>query len=241
MTYLSIIIPAHNEAKRLPTTLASINDYMSGQSYDFEIIVVENGSEDGTADVVEAHAVDHDHVHLIKVPERGKGIAVRTGMLAANGEYRFMCDADLSMPISQIVRFLPPESSNYDIAMGSREIEGSIRFHEPAFTHVRGRIFSNLVKLMVLPGFEDTQCGFKCFHAPAAIDLFTSQLLDGMSFDVEVLYIARKRGYKIVEVPVDWYFHRETRVRMVKDSLRMLADVLVLRKNWKSGMYERKR
>ena len=107
-------------------------------------------------------------------------------MLAANGEYRFMCDADLSMPISQIDRFLPPESSNYDIAMGSREIVGSIRFHEPAFTHVRGRIFSNFVKLMVLPGFEDTQCGFKCFHAPAAIDLFTSQILDGMSFDVEV-------------------------------------------------------
>ncbi|MDP6769343.1 MAG: glycosyltransferase family 2 protein, partial [Anaerolineales bacterium] len=137
-------------------------------------------------------------------------------------------------------RFLPPEISNYDIAMGSREIAGSIRFHEPAFTHVRGRIFSNLVKLMVLPGFEDTQCGFKCFHASAAIDLFTSQLLDGMSFDVEVLYIARKRGYKIVEVPVDWYFHRETRVRMVEDSIRMLVDVLVLRKNWKSGKYERK-
>ncbi|HCU79770.1 MAG: glycosyl transferase [Chloroflexi bacterium] len=235
-----MIIPAHNEAKRLPATLDSINDYMYGQPYNFEIIVVENGSEDNTAEVVEANSVDNDHINLIKVPERGKGIAVRTGMLAANGEYRFMCDADLSMPIEQIERFLPPATSNYDIAMGSREIAGSIRFHEPAFTHVRGRIFSNLVKLMVLPGFEDTQCGFKCFHASAAIDLFTSQLLDGMSFDVEVLYIARKRGYKIVEVPVDWYFHRETRVRMVEDSLRMLVDILVLRKNWKSGKYDRK-
>ena len=240
MTYLSIIIPAHNEAKRLPATLDSINDYMSGQTYKFEIIIVENGSEDNTAEVVEAYSVDNDHINLIKVAERGKGIAVRTGMLAANGEYRFMCDADLSMPIEQIERFLPPEASNYDIAMGSREVSGSIRFHEPAFTHVRGRIFSNLVKLMVLPGFEDTQCGFKCFHADAAIDLFTSQILDGMSFDVEVLYIARKRGYKIIEVPVDWYFHKETRVRMFEDSLRMLVDILVLRKNWKSGRYERK-
>ena len=240
MTYLSIIIPAHNEAKRLPTTLASINDYMCEQPYSFEIIVVENGSEDHTAEVVEQHASNNDQVHLISVPERGKGIAVRTGMLAANGEYRFMCDADLSMPISQIARFLPPELSNYDIAIGSREIEGSMRLNEPIFTHVRGRIFSNLVKLIVLPGFEDTQCGFKCFHARAAIDLFTNQQLDGMSFDVEVLYIARKRGYKIMEVPVDWYFHSETRVRMVKDSLRMLTDVLVLRRNWKSGKYDRK-
>ena len=238
MTYLSIIIPAHNEAERLPTTLASINDYMCTQPYSFEIIVVENGSDDRTAEVVEDYASNNDQVHLINVPERGKGIAVRTGMLAANGEYRFMCDADLSMPISQISRFLPPELSNYDIAMGSREIEGSIRFHEPTFTHVRGRIFSNLVKLIILPGFEDTQCGFKCFHASAAIDLFTNQQLDGMSFDVEVLYIARKRGYKIVEAPVDWYFHSETRVRMVKDSLRMLMDVLILRRNWKSGKYD---
>ena len=240
MTYLSIVIPAHNEAKRLPPTLASINDYMCEQPYSFEIIVVENGSEDHTAEVVEQHASNNDQVHLISVPERGKGIAVRTGMLAANGEYRFMCDADLSMPISQIARFLPPELSNYDIAIGSREIEGSMRLNEPTFTHVRGRIFSNLVKLIVLPGFEDTQCGFKCFHARAAIDLFTNQQLDGMSFDVEVLYIARKRGYKIMEVPVDWYFHSESRVRMVKDSLRMLTDVLVLRRNWKSGKYDRK-
>ena len=160
-------------------------------------------------------------------------------MLAANGEYRFMCDADLSMPISQISRFLPPGLSNYDIAMGSREVEGSMRFNEPSFTHIRGRIFSNLVKVMILPGFEDTQCGFKCFHAPVAIDLFTNQRLDGMSFDVEVLYIARKRGYKIVEVPVDWYFHSETRVRMFEDSFRMLTDILDLKKNWKTGKYDR--
>mgnify|MGYP002725709934 CR=1 FL=1 len=231
MTYLSIIIPAHNEAKRLPTTLASINDYMSGQSYDFEIIVVENGSEDDTADVVEAHAVDHDHVHLIKVPERGKGIAVRTGMLAANGEYRFMCDADLSMPISQIARFLPPESSNYDIAMGSREIVGSIRFHEPAFTHVRGRIFSNLVKLMVLPGFEDTQCGFKLFRGDVARELFSLSEIPGFCFDVEVLYLARKKGYSIAEIPVIWLNDENTNVSPIKDSIRMFSDLIRIR--WK--------
>ena len=239
MTYLSIIIPAHNEAKRLPATLASIDEYMCTQSYSFEIIVVENGSEDCTAAVVDNYASSNENIHLINVPERGKGIAVRTGMLAANGEYRFMCDADLSMPISQISRFLPPGLSNYDIAMGSREVEGSMRFNEPSFTHIRGRIFSNLVKVMILPGFEDTQCGFKCFHAPVAIDLFTNQRLDGMSFDVEVLYIARKRGYKIVEVPVDWYFHSETRVRMFEDSFRMLTDILDLKKNWKTGKYDR--
>ena len=229
MTYLSIIIPAHNEAKRLPTTLASINDYMSGQSYDFEIIVVENGSQDGTANVVEAHAVDHDHVHLIKVPERGKGIAVRTGMLAANGEYRFMCDADLSMPISQIDRFLPPESSNYDIAMGSREIVGSIRFHEPAFTHVRGRIFSNFVKLMVLPGFEDTQCGFKCFSSKSARKIFPLLKTSGWAFDVEVLLLADRWGYSVSEIPIDWHHGSDSKVKFGSAVFQMVKDIFLMR------------
>jgi hypothetical protein len=152
-----------------------------------------------------------------------------------------MCDADLSMPIEQVARFLPPQLTNFDVAIGSREVDGAVRFHEPAFTHVRGRVFSNLVKLFVLSDFEDTQCGFKCFRAQAALDLFSTQRLDGMSFDVEVLYIARKRGYRIAEVPVDWYFHRETRVRMLRDSFGMLADILAVRRNWRDGKYARPR
>ncbi len=239
MTYLSIIIPAHNEEKRLPETLRAIDVFVKAQPFSVEVLVVENGSVDETAQVVRAYLSVHKYVRLLQEPGRGKGLAVRRGMLAAQGEFRFMCDADLSMPIEQVVRFLPPELSDFDLAIGSREVAGAVRFQEPAFTHIRGRVFSNLVKLFALPDFEDTQCGFKCFRAEAAVDLFSSQRMDGMSFDVEVLYIARKRGYRIVEVPVDWYFHRETRVRMLRDTFGMLSDVLALRRNWRDGKYTR--
>ena len=241
MTYLSIIVPAHNEEQRLPETLRAIDGFINTQPYAVEVLVVENGSVDDTAQVVRAYRAEHEHVRLLQEPGRGKGLAVRRGMLAAQGEFRFMCDADLSMPIEQVARFLPPQLTDFDVAIGSREVDGAVRFYEPAFTHVRGRVFSNLVKLFALPDFEDTQCGFKCFRAQAALDLFSTQRLDGMSFDVEVLYIARKRGYRIVEVPVDWYFHRETRVRMLQDSFGMLADILALRRNWRDGKYARAR
>ncbi|HJO32563.1 MAG TPA: dolichyl-phosphate beta-glucosyltransferase [Anaerolineales bacterium] len=241
MTYLSIIIPAHNEEQRLPETLREIDAFVNTQPYAIEVLVVENGSVDNTAQAVRAYGAEREHVRLLQEPGRGKGLAVRRGMLAAQGEFRFMCDADLSMPIEQVARFLPPQLTNFDVAIGSREVDGAVRFHEPAFTHVRGRVFSNLVKLFVLSDFEDTQCGFKCFRAQAALDLFSTQRLDGMSFDVEVLYIARKRGYRIAEVPVDWYFHRETRVRMLRDSFGMLADILAVRRNWRDGKYARPR
>ena len=241
MTHLSIIIPVHNEEKRLPETLLAIDAFIRAQPYAVEVLVVENGSVDGTAQVVRAYGAEHKHVRLLQEPSRGKGLAVRRGMLTAQGEFRFMCDADLSMPIEQVARFLPPQLTDFDVAIGSREVDGAERFHEPAFTHIRGRVFSNLVKLFALPDFEDTQCGFKCFRAQAALDLFSTQRLDGMSFDVEVLYIARKLGYRIVEVPVDWYFHRETRVRMLRDSLGMISDILALRRNWRDGKYVRPR
>ncbi len=241
MTYLSIIVPAHNEEQRLPETLCAIGGFINKQPYAVEVLVVENGSVDDTAEVVRAYGAEHEHVRLLQEPGRGKGLAVRRGMLAAHGEFRFMCDADLSMPIEQVARFLPPQLTDFDVAIGSREVDGAVRFYEPAFTHVRGRVFSNLVKLFALPDFEDTQCGFKCFRAQAALDLFSTQRLDGMSFDVEVLYISRKRGYRIVEVPVDWHFHRETRVRMLRDSFGMLADILALRRNWRNGKYARPR
>tara|TARA_B100000945_G_scaffold321482_1_gene336328 strand:- start:1325 stop:2047 length:723 start_codon:yes stop_codon:yes gene_type:complete len=240
MTYLSIIIPAHNEANRLPKTLVSIDAYMSRQKYSYEIIVVENGSNDDTVQVVNKYANIMNGIRLISIPKRGKGIAVKTGMLEAKGEFRFMCDADLSMPINDISRFFSSDFSNYDIAIGSREVKGSRRFNEPVFTHIRGRIFSNLVKIAALPGFEDTQCGFKCFRAPIAIDLFGRQRFYGMSFDVEILFIATKLGYDIVEIPINWYFNPETRVRMVQDSFAMLKDIMVLRKNWQSGLYDEK-
>jgi glycosyltransferase involved in cell wall biosynthesis len=238
--FLSIIIPAHNEEKRLPPTLTAVNAYLDRQTYASEIIVVENGSQDLTAVVAEAFAADHPRVRLIRERGRGKGLAVRHGMLEARGAYRFICDADLSMPIEEVAKFLPPQLADFDVAIGSREAPGSQRYNEPLYRHLQGRIFSNLVKLFALPGFEDTQCGFKCFRAPVAEDLFRAQVFDGMSFDVEVLYIAWKRGYRIVEVPIDWYYRAESRVRPLTDPLRMLLDLLAVRRNWAHGRYARR-
>lgn len=238
-TFLSIIIPAHNEENRLPPTLKTVDAYLEKQSYASEIIVVENGSQDLTTVVAEAFAADHPRVKVISERGRGKGLAVRRGMLEAAGEYRFFCDADLSMPIEEVAKFLPPQLNNFDVAIGSREISGARRYNEPAYRHFQGRVFSTLVKALALPGFEDTQCGFKCFRADVARDLFDVQMFGGWSFDVEVLYVARKRGYRIVEVPIDWYYRSESRVQPLADPLRMLRDILTIRRNWARGVYDR--
>jgi glycosyltransferase involved in cell wall biosynthesis len=239
--FLSLIIPAHNEEHRLPPTLMALNAHLSRQPYESEILVVENGSRDLTAVVAEAFAADHPHVRVIREHGRGKGLAVRRGMREAHGQYRFICDADLSMPIEELAKFLPPQLDNYDVAIGSREAPGARRYNEPAYRHVQGRVFSTLVKVFALPGFEDTQCGFKCFRGEVAEDLFRVQVFDGMSFDVEVLYIARQRGYRIVEVPIDWYYQAESRVHPILDPLRMLRDILIIRRNWRRGKYERRK
>lgn len=235
--YLSIVIPAHNEANRLPDSLQAIDAFLKQQAYNAEVLVVENGSSDETFQIAQDFANAHPYVRVLKTEARGKGLAVRAGMLAAQGEYRFMCDVDLSMPIDEVERFLPPRLNGYDVAIGSREAPGSVRYNEPGFTHLRGRIFSNLVKFFALPGFEDTQCGFKCFRAEIAEDLFSRQHLAGMSFDVEVLFIAQQRGYTIVEVPIDWYFDPESKVRLIQDSLAMFSDIFVIRRNWRNGKY----
>ena len=235
--FLSLIIPAHNEERRLPPTLTAVNAYLERQPYASEIVVVENGSQDLTAVVAEAFAADHPRARLIREHGRGKGLAVRRGMLETTGQYRFICDADLSMPIDELAKFLPPQLDGFDVAIGSREAPGAQRYNEPLYRHWQGRVFSNLVKAFALPGFEDTQCGFKCFRGEIAEDLFRAQRVDGMSFDVEVLYIARRRGYRIVEVPIDWYYQAESRVRKLADPLRMLGDILLIRRNWRLGRY----
>ncbi|MBL8044895.1 MAG: glycosyltransferase family 2 protein [Anaerolineales bacterium] len=235
--FFSLIFPAHNEEHRLPPSLAAANAFLAKQSFESEIIVVENGSQDLTAVVAEAFAAEHPRVRVIRERGRGKGLAVRRGMLEARGQFRFFADVDLSMPIEEVLKFLPPQLSDYGVAIGSREAPGARRFNEPTYRHFQGRVFSNLVKWFALPGFEDTQCGFKCFTAAAAEDLFRAQVFDGMSFDVEVLFIARQRGYKIVEVPVDWYYRSESRVDPLREPIRMLRDIFTIRRNWAAGKY----
>jgi len=235
---LSLIIPAYNEGKRLPQTLPQIIEYVRSQSFPAELIIVNNNSSDETRQIADQFAEQHPFIRVYDEPRRGKGAAVRTGMLAAGGEYLFMADADLSMPIGEVSKFLPPELEDYDVAMASREVEGAVRYDEPAYRHLMGRVFNLVVKLLAVPGFQDTQCGFKCFRRKAALDVLAFQSIDGWAFAVELLFIAQKRGYKIVEVPIDWYYRANSRIRPFSDALDMFREVLRIRLNGQRGLYD---
>ena len=234
---LSIILPAHNEQDRLPDSLTRILGFLAAQSLEAEILVVENGSTDCTAEVAETFARTHPGLRVLREIRRGKGLAVRRGILAATGDYRFICDVDLSMPIEQVTRFLPPALADTPIAIASREAPGAIRYDEPAHRHWVGRGFNLLVRLLAVPGLHDTQCGFKCFRADAAEELFRLQVLDGWTFDVEVLFLARRRGYRVAEIPIPWYYVPGSRVRLVRDSVAMLTDLLRIRWYAARGRY----
>ncbi len=234
---LSIIIPAYDEERRLPNSLNLIFSFLSKQEFEAEVLVVDNGSVDRTAEIVRDLSKDYPNLSLLREEIAGKGLAVRRGMLEAKGEYRFICDADLAMPIEEVLRFLPPEQIDYDIAIGSREAPGAIRYNEPQYRHWIGRVFNYIVRILAVPGFMDTQCGFKCFRGDIAADLFDVQLLDGWTFDVEVLFIALKRGYKIIEVPINWYYFPGSRVHVIRDSIKMFLDLFKIRLNWLKNLY----
>jgi glycosyltransferase involved in cell wall biosynthesis len=234
--FLSIVIPAHREQHRLIPTLRAVCAYLQQQPYVSEVLVVENDDRDSAS---AATGCELGRVRWLRESRRGKGLAVRRGVLESVGQYRFICDADLSMPIEQVPNFLPPHLENFDIAIGSREAVGARRVGDPVLRQLMSRAFSRLVRMTVLPQFADTQCGFKCFRSEVAVDLFTVQRLGGFSFDVEILYIALKRGYRIVEVPIEWQYCPESRVRLLADSFGMIRDLLRIRQNWAEGKYAR--
>ncbi|MCJ7700241.1 MAG: glycosyltransferase family 2 protein [Anaerolineales bacterium] len=236
--FLSIIIPAYNEENRLPGTLEQVLEFTQGQAYASEILVVENGSCDGTLEVARCYAQDHPTLRVFQETQRGKGLAVRKGVLAARGTYRFMCDADLSMPISEVNRFLPPALTAFDIAIASREAPGAVRYNEPGYRHWGGRGVNLLIRLFALPGLHDTQCGFKMFHAPAAEVLFRYQTFINWSFDIELLFIARRHGYRIIELPIPWHFNPETKLSPFKDAVQMALDIFTIHRNAWRGRYD---
>jgi len=238
--FLSIIIPAYNEQSRLPNTLEQVFHFLEKQSFKSEVIVVENGSTDKTFEAAQKFAERHKNLRVIHNEERGKGGAVQRGVREAGGEYVFICDADLSMPVEEISKFLPPALKDFDIAIGSREAPGAVRYNEPYYRHLTGRVFNMLIRLMVLPDLQDTQCGFKCLRAEVARDIFPFQTITGWAFDVELLYIAYQHGYRILEIPIDWYFNADSKVRVLRDSWRMFLDLLVIRRNARRGLYDRK-
>jgi hypothetical protein len=150
-----------------------------------------------------------------------------------------MCDADLSMPIGEIKRFLPPQLTNYDLAIGSREAPGAKRFNEPFYRHWGGRLINQIVRVLALPGLQDTQCGFKCFHSSVVGELFNQQTMPGWSFDIELLYIARLWRYRIVEVPIPWYYNPESKLNVWRDALRMIRDIVQIRQNSRDRIYDK--
>lgn len=236
--FLSIIIPAHNEESRLPRTLERISQFVSAQKYSHEIIVVENGSTDRTFEIAQHFASTHPNLTVLHEDRPGKGNAVQRGMLEARGEYRFLCDADLSMPIEELAKFLPPNLNDFDIAIGSREAPGAIRYNEPSYRHLGGRAINLAIRMLILPGLNDTQCGFKCFRAEVSDTLFRQQTLMGWSFDIELLYLARQKKMRIREIPIQWYFDADSKVNAVRDALLMIGDIFRIHLNALRGRYE---
>jgi dolichyl-phosphate beta-glucosyltransferase len=238
---LSVVIPAFNEEARLVGTLARVLDYLHGRREPFEVIVVDDGSSDDTAGAARrAAAAAGGAVRVVaNVRNRGKGFSVRRGVEESRGEFILFSDADLSTPIEDVERlFAALLEGGCDIAIGSRAMKGSdVRVHQPWYREAMGKTFNKLVRLLVLRGFRDTQCGFKLFRAPAARDIFRLQRVERFSFDVEALYLARRRGYRVAEVPVTWYNSPSSRVSIVRDSARMFLDVLRIRLNGLRGGY----
>ena len=226
---LSLIIPAYNEADRIDESLLKARAWAQSQSQRVEILVVDDGSRDNTVAIVERHV--GDGLRLLAQPKNmGKGAAVRRGMLEATGTYRIFSDADFSTPISESARVLE-QLERYDVVIGSRAIDASyIKEHQPWYRESMGKAFNLLVQALAVPGIHDTQCGFKGFAATAAEQIFSRAKIDGFGFDVEVLYIARRLGYSIKEIPVEWYNDPRSTLDPVKDSLRMYGELLRVRR-----------
>lgn len=237
--FLSILFPAHNEEMRLPRALQLVDAYIQKQTFACELVIIENGSQDATLSIAQDFARAHDYAQVIHEDQPGKGRAVQKGMAAAKGDYRFICDVDLSMPVDEINHFLPPQPSNYDIAIATREGPGAVRYGEPFYRHLVGRVFNFMVQAIVLHGINDTQCGFKCFSAQAADALFPMMTMYGWSFDVEILAIARQRKMRIVEIPIPWYYQPNSKIHVLKDSFRMAKDLLEIRGKLDKGQYAR--
>ncbi len=235
---MSIVIPAHNEEGRLPRTLGEIFAFLENQSYAYEVIVVENGSSDSTLELANEFASHHPNFIVIHEEQPGKGNAVRRGVLEAHGQYRFICDADLSMPIDEIQKFIPPTLNDFDLAIASREAPGAIRFNEPSYRHWGGRAINRVIQFLILPGLNDTQCGFKCFRAEIAENLFRQQTLRGWSFDIEILYLARRKRLRVKEIPIQWYFGADSKVNAVRDALHMISDIFRIHVNALRSRYD---
>ncbi len=241
MMYLSIIIPAYNEEQRIGKSLQAIVAYLQQQPYAAEVIVVDDGSRDGTIDAVAPFGGGRPPVYVRRNSQnRGKGFSVRHGFTQARGAYLLFCDADLSTPIAEVEKLLAALQEPAEIAIGSRALpESRVEVHQPWYRESMGRLFNRFVQVLAVPGIRDTQCGFKCFRREAALEICRRMTRERFGFDVEMLYLARRLGYRVREVPVIWRNSPESRVHILRDSLSMLGDLLRIRWDDVRGRYDR--
>jgi len=239
--HLSIIIPAYNEAERILPYLTSITTYLRRRDHSCEVLVVDDGSRDQTASLVEKVGTENPAVQLLRLPRnRGKGCAVRAGMQQARGRLRLMADADGATPIVELERLEAALREGADLAIGSRLLASrdprytvKTRWHRSEL----GNLFNWMVQRLGIRGIADTQCGFKLFTQAAAEDLFSVACIDGYGFDLELLYVAQRRGYRIAEVPINWADQPGSKVWVLKDGLSMLSEMLMVRRNYAQGLY----
>ncbi len=239
MSAYSIIIPAYNEGARLAATLDRVLNHVAAQHWDAEIIVVNDGSQDQTADLVRSYAQTHPTLRLIENPgNRGKGYSVRNGMLNAKGEILLFTDADLSSPIEEAAKLIAAIENGADIAIGSRWLQPELQAHRQSLLRqFYGRIFNLALRVLLGLNFKDTQCGFKAFTRSAAQIIFPLQKIERWGFDPEILYLARRTKLKVQEVPVVWSHSEGTRINPLRDGIRMFCEVLGIRWNVITGKY----
>ncbi len=238
--FLSIIIPAYNEEKRIGTTLFSVADYLRQKGYLGEILVVDDGSKDGTVKLVKEIQKQITQIKVIENKENhGKGYVVRQGMLKAQGKYLIFMDADNATRMEEFDKALPYLQEGIEVVIGSRHIKGSyIKIEQPYYRRLLGRAANLLIRLVLLPGIRDTQCGFKVFGKKAAREIFSRQTIMRWGFDMEILVIAKSLGYKIKEFPVNWYNALDSRVRPIKGAVSTLRELYRIKVNQIKGLYK---
>jgi dolichyl-phosphate beta-glucosyltransferase len=236
---LSIVVPAYNEQERLGPTIRSYLEYCRSRHLPVELIVVDDGSLDATSALVESLSGEYPEVRLIRLAEnRGKGYAVRTGVVNARGQLVLFADADAATPLSELERLEAAIQGGADVAIGSRALAGEgVQVRARFYRRVIGRAFHLLVRTLTVKSVKDTQCGFKLFRGPVAHDLFSRMRMNGFSFDVELLMMAQRRGYRVAEVPVNWVHQPGSKVNLALDSIRMARDLFVIRGHHLSGEY----